>query len=249
MFKSSVGGIFVQNGIRRVDQVCKILDEAPKNDKSLIISDELYNSTAEDVATALAYGTYKLWGKDYPGLILFSASHFSKLSSLVNDEDVAGLTKNWKIKEATFDEKGMPVWSRTIMPGVNEQNIAIDIARQAISNEDVSFQADKAFKKLYEKGGLDPDSEISKKAQKELNRLKDKYKKLRGEKKELSQKKESKTRAYRELEEKHRKLIKQFKFLKKESADMENKLTNCRNGISILEQENEDLKKKLLNLK
>ena len=184
---------------KRVNETLEILNSINKNDPVLLLIDELYNSSAEDVATALAYGTYKVFLRNYPGVILVGATHFKSLGKLELDPQLKNVITNWKIEEAKFNSYGDPIWSHKIQPGINKQNIAILLFRKNISTQDIAQEADKALTKLYTINGLDPEDFVNRRARKQLIQL-------RQEKTDVIKKCEKLVGEYRKLQKENQEL-------------------------------------------
>lgn len=113
---------------QRVKFVFDTINTMSPHEFALLVPDELYNTTEEDIATALCSGIFKLISDDFPNALFIAATHYTGLNTL--ERETNGRIKNYKMIEAHVAADGSIYWSYKIEPGINRQNIALQIAQQ-----------------------------------------------------------------------------------------------------------------------
>jgi len=116
----------------RVQFVLDTLNRVRSSEFVLLAPDELYNTTAEDVATALCSGIFKLISTDFPNARFVAATHYAGLHEL--EKETGRCIRNYKVREAHTYNDGSITWEYKIEPGINRQNIALQIAQQLYGN-------------------------------------------------------------------------------------------------------------------
>ncbi len=110
----------------RIKKVISELKELKDDEKALLISDEMFNSTGASYGAALFYGTLNYIDEVLKNTVFIAATHFENLVEL--EEDTKGSVANFRVDEAKVGENGKLSWTYKIKPGINEQNISFELA-------------------------------------------------------------------------------------------------------------------------
>jgi len=132
-----------KNRIKEVTTSFANLDE---NQKGLLISDEMFNSTDASYGAALFYGTLKYVDNQLKNTIFAAATHFSKLTDL--EEETYGSIANFCLEEALLDEHGKLFWTYKLKPGINKQNISFELAQEDGFAPEILTSATEFLKKI-----------------------------------------------------------------------------------------------------
>ena len=112
----------------RIKQVTSTLSSLDSNEKALVISDEMFNSTGASYGAALFYGTLNYIDESLKNTLFAAATHFETLVEL--EQDSKGSVANFRVEEAILDKDGKLSWTYKIKPGINKQNISFELAQE-----------------------------------------------------------------------------------------------------------------------
>lgn len=112
----------------RVKHVTLTLAGLAPSEKALLISDEMFNSTAATFGSALFYGTLNYIDGSLKNALFAAATHFEQLIEL--EKDTRGSVANFRVEEAMLGNDGKLTWTYKIKPGINRQNIAFELAQE-----------------------------------------------------------------------------------------------------------------------
>lgn len=112
----------------RIKKVISELKQLQDDEKALLISDEMFNSTGASYGAALFYGTLSHINETLKKTLFIAATHFETLVEL--EEDTKGFIANFCVEEAKVGEDGRIAWTYKIKPGINKQNISFELAQE-----------------------------------------------------------------------------------------------------------------------
>jgi DNA mismatch repair protein MutS len=112
----------------RIKLVTSTIAHLNPDEKALLISDEMFNSTGASYGAALFYGTLNFINDALPNALFVAATHFETLVEL--EEDTHGSVANFRVEEAHLGTDGKLTWTYKIMPGINKQNISFELAQE-----------------------------------------------------------------------------------------------------------------------
>jgi DNA mismatch repair protein MutS len=112
----------------RIKQVTKTLEQLNPDQKALLISDEMFNSTGASYGAALFYGTLNYLDCILKNTLFVAATHFETLVEL--EEDTHGSVANFRVEEAHLGSDGRLTWTYKLLLGINKQNISFELAQE-----------------------------------------------------------------------------------------------------------------------
>jgi len=112
----------------RIKEVTATLAGLRDDQKALLISDEMFNSTGASYGAALFYGTLNYIDEALKNTLFAAATHFDVLTEL--EQDTHGSVANFRVEEASLGADGKLSWTYQLKPGVNKQNISFELARE-----------------------------------------------------------------------------------------------------------------------
>lgn len=118
--------------IKRAQEILQTIRSLPENQKLFFVIDELFTGTAAKHGEQCAYQFIKKVGT-FPAALCIYANHFDILKELGYNSDVF---KNYKVDTPVKNELGALVYPYTVSEGASNDNIAIEMAKQAGIFED-----------------------------------------------------------------------------------------------------------------
>lgn len=112
----------------RVKQVTSVLAGLDADQKAVLISDEMFNSTGASYGAALFYGTLNYIDDVLKNTLFVAATHFEQLVEL--EADTKGSVANFRVEEAKLGTDGKLTWTYKIKQGINKQNISFELAQE-----------------------------------------------------------------------------------------------------------------------
>ncbi len=130
----------------RIKNIMSILYKLnPNEEKVLLISDEMFNSTGASYGAALFYGTLNYVDKTFKNTLFIAATHFENLVEL--EKDTKNSVANFRVEEAKIGKNGKLTWTYKIKPGINMQNISFELAQEDGFNSGILDASKKFLKK------------------------------------------------------------------------------------------------------
>jgi hypothetical protein len=123
----------------RAKDLLENLKKLPADECAFVVPDELFNTTEQESATRICKKLFTRITNKHPNALFIAATHFPTLSSL--EEETEGRVVNYKMGEATIDGDAIH-WPYTLERGVNKQNIAAYVIRQALREIPCDDQSD-----------------------------------------------------------------------------------------------------------